>query len=619
MRTDRGRETMDRLRAVIAEMEADQRATVVASDADWRRAVTFSTGATWGGSIVLILIIGAAALAMSRDHRAKETRAWIRNGHVGLNERLQGEQRLDTLGDNVLTFLAAYLDAPVGAIYLADGHRRYRRFAAYALGSAAPVDLLRPGDGLVGQAAKENRVLHVTDVPAAYLSVASGVGRGDPAELLVAPASVDGHVQAVIELGFFRRIGAPELELLDRTSESLGAAVRASKDRTRLEELLGETQRQAEELQTQQEELRVSNEELEEQSRVLRESQARLENQQSELEQINAQLEEQTQILEHQRDQLGRAQVAVSERAADLERANQYKTEFLANMSHELRTPLNSSLILATLLADNKSGNLTPDQVKFAQTILSAGHDLLALINDVLDLAKIEAGKIEVTIGPVGLAATLDGLGRMFQPMAAQKGIAFDVGIDPGGATDVHTDPVRLGQILRNLLSNAFKFTRQGSVSLRVVPSDPGTVCVVARDTGVGIGPEQQEFIFEAFRQADGSTHRRYGGTGLGLSISRELARLLGGDITVASADGAGSTFTLTLPIGSETEAGRRDVARTALSPRLALAAPTARGRICRARSVASTGARQSRPAAGCRDQRRPGAIRVTGPSHSGD
>ena len=247
-----------------------------------------------------------------------------------------------------------------------------------------------------------------------------------PAELVIAPATVDRVVQAVVELGFFRRVTPTELEFLRRMSEPLGVAVRASKDRSRLEELLEEVQRQAEELQTQQEELRVSNEELEEQSRVLKESHARLETQQAELEQINSQLEEQTEILASQKDDLSRAQVDLTAKAGELERANQYKSEFLANMSHELRTPLNSSLILAKLLADNKTGNLTDEQVKFAQTIFAAGNDLLALINDILDLSKVESGKVELSPEQVPIALTIETLVRTLRPHGRAEGAAPD-------------------------------------------------------------------------------------------------------------------------------------------------------------------------------------------------
>ena len=461
---------------------------------------------------------------------------------------MQGDQPLEKLGNNLLEFLAGFVEAQVGAVYIAEGGR-FRRFAAYAMPADGNVTAVRPGDGLVGQAAKDKRALRVRDVPAGYLPIASGIGTGAPAELVVVPASIDGVVQAVLELGFFGATDSDQRELLSRASESIAVAVRAAKDRQRLEELLQETQQQAEELQAGSEELRVSNEELEEQGRALRESQANLEAQQTELEQINSQLEEQAQQLEHQKDELSKAHDVLTARSDELQKANEYKSEFLANMSHELRTPLNSTLILAKLLADNKDGNLTAAQVKFAQTITSAGNDLLALINDVLDLSRIEAGKVELTPERVPVAAAMESLVKTFQPTADQNHLRFSSSIEPGVPEQLETDPLRLGQILKNLLSNAFKFTEKGEVALRVFSPAKESVAFAVRDTGVGIAPHQQEVIFEAFRQADGSIHRKFGGTGLGLSISRDLAILLGGSISVQSELGAGSVFTLTLPI----------------------------------------------------------------------
>jgi CheY-like chemotaxis protein len=472
----------------------------------------------------------------------------MRLGQMGLSEQLQGDQTLDNLGSNLLGFLASFLEAQVGAVYIAEGGA-YRRFAGYAIAADGGVASVRAGDGLVGQAARDNRAVRVPDVPAGYLPISSGVGQGTPRELLIAPASIDGVVHAVVELGFFGVTPAAKSELLNRVSESIAVAVRASKDRQRLEELLQETQQQSEELQTGQEELRVNNEELEEQGRALRESQAQLESQQAELEQINSQLEEQTQVLEHQKDALAKSHDVLTGKTAELQRANEYKSEFLANMSHELRTPLNSTLILAKLLADNKDGNLTAAQVKFAQTIASAGNDLLNLINDVLDLSTIEAGKVEVAAEPTSIARTVEGLVKTFQPMAEQKRLRFGAMIEPGVADPIETDPQRLGQILKNLLSNAVKFTDKGEVALRVFCPAAGSVSFAVRDTGVGIARHQQDVIFEAFRQADGSIHRKFGGTGLGLSISRDLASLLGGAVSVQSEPGEGSVFTLTLPI----------------------------------------------------------------------
>jgi CheY-like chemotaxis protein/signal transduction histidine kinase/CHASE3 domain sensor protein len=549
--TDRGKMTMDRIRAVIAEFLEQDRQVLTAHIETSRQASQLTLLITAGGSAILFVLIIAAGFLTSRDFLTQQTEAWLQAGQTGLSERMQGEQRLETLGENVLGFLARYLDAQVGALYIVEPGGLFRRFAAFALppGQDRQADTLRPGDGLAGQAVKENRVLNVHDVPPGYLPVASSLGQANPTHLLVAPANDSAVVQAVVELGFFRPVQPADLEFLRRTRETIGIAVRSSKDRTQLEELLEETQRQSEELQTQQEELRVANEELAEQSQVLKESQVRLESQQVELEQTNSQLEEQASILENQRDELQRVQVALSERAAELSRSNQYKSEFLANMSHELRTPLNSSLILAKLLADNKPGNLNEEQVKFAQTIFGAGNDLLALINDILDLSKIEAGKVEVQPESVSIARALDALSRGFEPLARERNLAFTCTVDPGAPERIETDAQRLGQILKNLLSNAFKFTERGAVSLRVGATPEGQVAFAVHDSGIGIAPEQQEIIFEAFRQADGSTHRKYGGTGLGLSISRDLARLLGGDVAVQSEAGKGSIFTLTLPV----------------------------------------------------------------------
>jgi CheY-like chemotaxis protein/CHASE3 domain sensor protein len=582
VRTDRGKVLMDRVRSVITMMEATERAALATREEEWRRAESISSSVTFGGSALLLVLITAAATLTSRDYRARQVQAWLRSGQMAFGQRIQGEQRLERLSDHVLTFLASFLGARVGALYVAEGAGVFRRLAGYALEPAATEthgEVVRAGEGLLGQAAKENRPLRIRKVPEGYLPVTSALGRGTPRELLVSPATSNGTVQAVVELGFFRSLQPEDLELMGRLSESLGVAIRASKDRTRLEELLAETQRQGEVLQTQQEELRVSNEELEVQARSLKESQAQLESQQGELEQTNTQLEEQAQLLERQRDELAAAQTVLAAKAADLERANQYKSEFLANMSHELRTPLNSSLILAKLLADNRTGNLTPDQVKYAQTISSAGADLLAIINDILDLSKIEAGKVELAPQSVVISRVIEELAAGFQAVAHSKGLEFNTRIAPEAPEHLQTDAQRLSQILKNLVSNALKFTTTGGVSIHVERGRGDTLRFAVQDTGIGISEHQQEVIFDAFRQADGSTHRKYGGTGLGLTISRDLARLLGGDISVASEPGKGSTFTLTLPLvyqpSAAVERPRNLPTTSAPAQRAAIPAPT--------------------------------------------
>jgi CheY-like chemotaxis protein/signal transduction histidine kinase/CHASE3 domain sensor protein len=548
VRTDRGKVLMDQIRGLVADIENEDRAQLAQRQQAWRDSEAFANQVTWIGGALLLVLIAAAAALVSRDYRARQLQTWLRVGQMGLSERMQGDQTLEKLGDNVLSFLAQYLGAQIGAIYIADGPDRFRRFAGYALPAEFRNEALRRGDGLIGQVAKNDQVMHVIEVPGDYLPpISSGIGRGVPRELLISPASIDRTVYALIELGFLGHVDSTHQQLLTQLSAMIAVAVRASKDRTQLEELLEETQRQAEELQTQQEELRVNNEELDEQSRALQASHVQLESQQAELEQTNAQLEEQAQLLEHQKDALSEQQALLTERAAALERANLYKSQFLANMSHELRTPLNSTLILAKLLADNKDGNLTEQQVKFARTITTAGNDLLALINDVLDLSKIEAGKIDLKPETVDIARLVDEQVKLFQPVAEKRGLKFSATIIPGTADTLVTDPQRLAQILKNLCSNAVKFTEDGAVTL-AVSSGPDAVEFAVTDTGVGIPESQHQNIFEAFQQADGSIHRKFGGTGLGLSISRDLAHRLGGRITLQSIPGQGSAFTLKLP-----------------------------------------------------------------------
>ncbi|MEO7114712.1 MAG: response regulator [Caldimonas sp.] len=546
--TDRGKLSMERIRTSIESMLSEERTLLDEYQLEWQDSARFSAVVNVGGSLVLLALILAAAAQASRDYRAQKRQEWIRVGQVGLSSAIAGNSRLQVQADAVLAYLADYLQARVGALYVVDDAGHLRRVAAYALDDATDAEPVGTGANLLAQVAKDGRPMRVSDVPSGYLRIASATGAAPARELLIAPAVADGVVHGVVELGFLRTLDTSDEEILGRMAESLGGALRTAKDRQRVQELLEETQGQAEELQTQQEELRVSNEELEEHSRVLKESQAMLESQQAELEQTNSQLSGQAEMLEHQNNALSVAQSELGERAGQLERSNQVKSEFLANMSHELRTPLNSTLILAKLLADNKDGNLSAEQVKFAQTISSAGNDLLTLINDILDLSKIEAGQVEVSVEPVLLARVADGLRQTFEPMAAQKKLRFVATVEPTAPASIASDPQRLAQILRNLIANALKFTEKGEVSLRVFAADDDHVSFAVRDTGVGIDKAHHGVIFEAFRQADGSTHRKYGGTGLGLSISRDLARLLGGDIALTSAPGEGSTFTLTLP-----------------------------------------------------------------------
>ncbi len=483
--------------------------------------------------------------------------AWLRNGQSELAEQVIGQLTLNLLGRNVLHFFAQYLGAVVAAVYVRQEHGGLVRVASYGFSREQEQheQSIYSGEGVVGKAAEQDQIITLDNVPQDYFKVTSGLGEGSPRSVVVVPTSNDDHVNGVIELGFLRELTPRDLEFLELVAENVGTSIEAARYRQRLQEVLAETQQLNEELQVQQEELRTANEELEEQSRILKESQAHLETQQAELEQTNEQLAEQGKALADQRDALDRnneelhiAQIELEARADELQRSSKYKSEFLANMSHELRTPLNSSLILAKLLAENPQDNLSEEQVKFAESIYSAGNDLLNLINDILDISKVEAGKLDMRPENSSVSRLVDGLRMTFQPLATEKKLEFSVEIQSGTPVSLYTDRQRLEQILKNLLSNAIKFTESGAVSLTVSRQPGEGVAFTVRDSGIGIAEEQQESIFEAFRQADGTTNRRYGGTGLGLSISRDLARLLGGSISVTSAPGQGSIFTLVLP-----------------------------------------------------------------------
>jgi len=546
--SDRGKEDMDAIRAqltVMSQAESQLRAQRIAE-------MNSAYGTAFLSSLLAgllgILLTAAIGVLMRRATLARRREDWLQAGQVGLSTAVIGDQRVDQLGDSLLDFLAKYVGAVAGAIFVADADV-YRQTSTYGVpdGADIPTQFKRK-EGLLGQVAAEGNPLVIGEVSEGYLTFGSALGRDKPRHLVISPGAVDGSVNTVIELGFLRPIDESVLALLEQASSTIATAVRSAKYRSDLQNLLEETQRQSEELQVQSEELRVSNEELEEQSRALKESQARLEQQQVELEQTNSQLEEQTQQLEGQRDDLERANAAVQLKARELEQASRYKSDFLANMSHELRTPLNSSLILAKLLADNTDENLTQEQVKYAQTIQSSGNDLLNLINDILDLSKIEAGHVDIRPEQIAVDRLVGNLRQVFDPVARSTQLEFAVEISPGSPAIIETDLQRLEQVLKNLLSNAFKFTERGKVTFSMKRNGDGKIALSVTDTGIGIAPEQQRSIFDAFHQADGTISRKYGGTGLGLSISRELVRLLGGEIQLKSQEGKGSTFTVTIP-----------------------------------------------------------------------
>ncbi|WP_315760153.1 response regulator [Sphingomonas sp. Y38-1Y] len=547
--TDRGKIAMDAIRDQISQMRTEERrsreARLTQMDAAfWTATISGIVTALLGGALAL-----AVGVLLHRTALARVRQSWFQAGEVELGQAMLGDKSVRDLAANILDTLTPYLGAQAGVLFKGE-HGLFERMATLGVPADAAVpERFTLREGLLGRVAADGSPMVLTDVPEGYLTLGSALGRDTPRHLVIAPLIADGEVNAVVEFGFLHPIDDRTLELLTRIASPVGIALRSAKYRSELQALLDETQRQANELQVQSEELKVSNEELEEQGRALKESAVRLEQQQVELEQTNTQLEEQAQLLEAQRDDLAKSTAAVELKARELEQASQYKSDFLANMSHELRTPLNSLLILSKLLADNPDGNLSDDQAQYARTIQASGNDLLNLINDILDLSKIEAGHVDIHAEPVSINRLVGDLRQTFDPIARQRGLDFAIEIDPAAPSGLGTDRQRLEQILKNLLSNAFKFTERGTVTLAIAPADGDRLALTVADTGIGITPEQHRAIFEAFRQADGAINRKYGGTGLGLSISRELARLLGGAITLESEPGKGSRFTVTIPI----------------------------------------------------------------------
>ncbi|GGB55078.1 response regulator [Blastomonas aquatica] len=547
--SDRGKAAMDAIRAQISGMTREElrlREVHIGEMASASRTAILSAIGTSLSGIALTIAI---FMLLVRNMRSRERQQWLQEAQVELGEAMMGDKTIADLAAAILAFLARKTGSNAGALFKGEdgSFKRANMFGVPADADVAQHFALN--EGLLGKVAADGAPVVINDVPPGYLTIGSALGQDVPRHLVIAPTKADEVVNAVIELGFFDPVDDLVLDLLDQSQGAIGIALRSARFRSRLQEALAETQLQAGELQAQSEELRVSNEELEEQGAALRETQARLELQQVELEQTNSQLEEQAQTLEAQRDELETASATLQLKARELEQASQYKSDFLANMSHELRTPLNSLLILSKLLADNPEGQLSDEQVKFARTIHSSGNDLLVLINDILDLSKIEAGHIEIQPAPVSTQRLASDIQKVFQPIADEKGLALEIIVAPDCPPMIETDRMRLEQVIKNLLSNALKFTERGSVRLTLARAGDDRVAIAVADTGIGIAQEQQDSIFEAFQQADGTISRRYGGTGLGLSISRELARLLGGAIRLESKVGEGSCFTFTIPV----------------------------------------------------------------------
>ena len=513
--------------------------------------------------------------ALKKSLEETQAQDWLKTGIAALNDVVLGEQNVTNLSGKIVSEVSTYLNAQIGAIYLSgdEGQRDMLRLTgSYAYTKRKNLsNRFSLGEGLVGQAALEKKPILVRNVPEEYIKVTSGLGEAVPRFLSVTPLLYEGRVKGVLEIGTLVEMTDLQLLYLSQAMPAIAIAIETAQAKERLSEALARSRTLTEELEAQQEELKAANEELEEQTQSLKESEERLKTQQEELEATNEELEEKTEALERQKRDVERsnrnlqqARVEVEERAEQLAIASKYKSEFLANMSHELRTPLNSLLLLARMLADNKESTLTEEQMESAMVIYDSGNQLLSLINEILDLSRIEAGKVEMRFEKVKMDILAGNIRDHFTHMAKEKGIDLEFEISETLPREIKTDRKRAEQIIRNLMSNAIKFTDKGKITVRMdIPQEgvnfsksgltpSNAVAISIKDTGIGIAEDKQKIIFEAFQQADGTTARKYGGTGLGLSISRELAHLLGGEIRMESEVGKGSTFILYLPIDIE-------------------------------------------------------------------
>ena len=514
------------------------------------------------GSLAKAFSKMVAALKHNRDSVQRQD--WLKTGIARLNQVMSGDPELTVLASKVISEICTYLDAYVGTIYLAGngGDATFSLVGSYAYRERKELPaVFKLGEGLIGQAALEKQQILVKNVPEDYIRISSGLGERIPRFICVTPFVNEGRVKGVVEIGILNEMSDQQMEYLQQAMAVLAVAVESAQGRTNLARSLEESQSLSEELQVQQEELKATNEELEAQTRSLQMSEEELKTQQEELQVTNEELEEKNELLDRQKRDVEKARKDLEKKAEDLAIASKYKSEFLANMSHELRTPLNSLLLLSQALFENKNGNLSSEQVESAGIIQSSGNDLLNLINEILDLSKIEAGRMSLQLGTVRTSDIAESVRASFGHMADKKGLKLEVSVHNDAPPELTSDRKRIEQIVRNLISNAIKFTDSGGVTVtfaRPAPdanlSESGlsageSLSIEVKDTGIGIAPENQKIIFEAFQQVDGGTARKYGGTGLGLSISREISRLLGGEIKLDSELGRGSVFTLYLPI----------------------------------------------------------------------
>lgn len=503
--------------------------------------------------------VRVANLELEKVLVQNELKNWLLTGTGNLNDKIQGQQSEKELAGNILTEVVNYTNALTGTFYLYnEAEERLELYSSFAFNDPSALkQQIRISEGWIGQAAKDERAAVVKGKLNDKLMLGSSILQDELIETFIVPFFFDKKLKGVIEVGFRDELKEETKQYILLVANDIGIAVNTAQARTIMHDLFEETQQQAEELEAQQEEMRVTNEELMNKTEMLQASEEELRVQQEELRTINAELEEKASLLEEKNQAIEEARQSISIKADELETTGKYKSEFLANMSHELRTPLNSILVLARILKDNKPANLSEDQIKYASVIFNAGNDLLTLINDILDLSKIESGKLDMQNENVRVAEILGDMQSLFSEFALNKKINYKTSADADVPLNIFTDKVRVEQVIKNLLSNAFKFTAEGgSISITAkLGAKPNTVSFSIKDSGIGIPEDKQKIIFEAFQQADGSTSRKYGGTGLGLSISRELSSLLGGFISLNSQPGIGSEFILTIPFEAKVNA----------------------------------------------------------------
>jgi CheY-like chemotaxis protein/signal transduction histidine kinase/CHASE3 domain sensor protein len=567
-----GKENMDEIRSIKAALvKAEDRLLAARKDSS-AKASNQTEVIIITGSVIFLLIIIMLFYYIQRTFEEQkkieeeirvtnielenvlgenEAKNWLLTGTGILNEKMQGQQSEKELAGNILNEVISYTKAFSGTFYLHnEAEERLELYASYAFHDLSTLkNTVKLTEGWLGQAAENRKTVIVKGKLNDKLNLESSIVYEDLVESIIVPFMFDKRLIGVMELAFKGELDRSIQGYITEIGNDIGIAINTAQARTIMHDLFEETQQQAEELEAQQEEMRVTNEELMNKTEMLEASEEELRVQQEELRSINSELEEKASLLEEKNQAIEEARASINLKVEELETTGKYKSEFLANMSHELRTPLNSILVLARILKDNKPLNLSEDQIKYASVIFNAGNDLLTLINDILDLSKIESGKLEMQNEQIKIADILKDMDMLFAEVASNKNIKFTNSVKDVPQT-LFTDKVRVEQVIKNLLSNAFKFTSEGgSISVDVFPGPVDkTISFSIKDTGVGIPKEKQRIIFEAFQQADGSTSRKYGGTGLGLSISRELTTLLGGTITLNSEPGVGSEFILTVP-----------------------------------------------------------------------